>query len=438
VVRWRLDGRLYYCKRYLHRNRIWRPVKYWFKKPRSRQEWALSERLGKAGVPVVPHLAHGECWTWWGLAESVVVTEAPPGAQPLGATDLDCPAFQRQFGSFIRNLHERGVKHRDPNAGNFLYSAELSSIFLVDLDKIEIQERPLSAADRLENLALLWAVFPRLGSSFFETFGNESLQLEALRARAVERRKLLHRQEAERCLPPRHYQGFRPNHRAGIRWWVRETGEDDSLQAILETPDSCFEEPRALCKNSRSSTVGREDGYVIKRYNLGRPWKWAKANLRGSYARRAFRSAYHLELAGIPGARPVAFGDRRRFGLVTRSYVVTQEIPGARPLDRPAQAELCEVARLMACLHEEGFRQLDPKPSNIVMDPAGRAYLVDMDGIRFLTRVPEEKSRADIERLLGRLSLPPGDQVLFMRAYWHARNQTGDWDPNGQTRTDTD
>jgi len=212
--------------------------------------------------------------------------------------------------------------------------------------------------------------------------------------------------------------------RGNIGWFLRKTASDPSLEVILEAPDPLLQGSDKLYKDSRSSTVGNVAGYVIKRYNLRRPLKWVKANLRGSYARRAFRVAHQLELAGIPGARPVAFGDRRRWGMVVGSYLVTREIPGATPLDRstghPA-ARLRAVARLFGRLHEQGFRQLDPKPSNILVDTAGAAHLVDMDGVLFVKRVPKEVARDDLNEFLARLALGSADRGLFVRSYWEAR-----------------
>jgi hypothetical protein len=243
------------------------------------------------------------------------------------------------------------------------------------------------------------------------------------RAQAADRRKRLLCEEAARSLSPRYEDAFCRTSQRDIVWSVRKTTADPSLEAILETPDRYLEDRVSLYKDSRSSTVGRVAGYVVKRYNLRRPWKWLKANLRGSYARRAFCSAYHLELAGIPGARAVAFGDRRRFGVLVASYLITREVPGAVPLGQAADhppKRMREVARLFARLHQEGFRQLDPKPSNILIDAAGIAHLVDMDGIRFVTRVAAGAARTDIDRLLARLALVPVDRDLFVRYYSEA------------------
>ena len=251
--------------------------------------------------------------------------------------------------------------------------------------------------------------------------------METLRARALEQCKRLLCEEADQCLAPHHHEAFCCRFPRDVQWWVRKTALDPSVEAILETPDRYLEDRLQLYKDSRSSTVGRFSGYVLKRYNLRRPWKWVKANLRGSYARRAFRSAYHLELAGIPGARPVAFGDRRRLGMLVGSYLLTKEIPYALPLDKSrncSPAVLREVGRLLGRLHKEGFRQFDPKPSNILIDPRGAAHLVDMDGIRFVTRVAPKAAQKDLDRFLARLVLAPADRDLFVGSYREALGES--------------
>ena len=108
--------------------------------------------------------------------------------------------------------------------------------------------------------------------------------------------------------------------------------------------------------------MGRAGGVVLKRYNLRKLTNLLKDLFRASKARRAFRKAYHLELAGVPTARPLATADRRLGGLLLRSYLLMEEIPDAQHLGQwrgDPYVAARTAAALLPKLHHEGFRHRD-------------------------------------------------------------------------------
>jgi hypothetical protein len=140
---------------------------------------------------------------------------------------------------------------------------------------------------------------------------------------------------------------------------------NDDAKKILERPDDFLSRKNALLKNGRSSTVGAGDGFVLKRYNFRKWGNLFKDLFRHSKARKNFLKAYHLELAGIPTARPVATADARAVFLL-RSYFLMEEIRDAAPLQKCPADDLeiiRNVAQLLARLHNEGFCHRDLKPN---------------------------------------------------------------------------
>lgn len=171
---------------------------------------------------------------------------------------------------------------------------------------------------------------------------------------------------------------------------------------------------------------------VLKRYNFKKPLNLLKDLFRPTRAMRAFRLAHHLELAGLPTARPLAAGIRTRFGLTTTSYLLMKELKGAVPLEEATQDQSClvaGVARLVGRLHDEGFSHRDLKITNLMVGPKGQLYLIDLEGLRFVGRIGVRRAHADLERLQrSALTIPtlePGWLRPFLRAYCQVRRIRG-------------
>ncbi|MEO6183810.1 MAG: lipopolysaccharide kinase InaA family protein, partial [Verrucomicrobiota bacterium] len=150
VTRHGVGGKTFYRKNCFHNATWFAPMKYFFKIPASRAEWQLAPRLQKLGIAVVPHLAHGELWTWHGLQESVLITEGPTGFVPLKSIATSV-VVQAALGKFLRRLHGNGVFHSDLHISNLLYSPEKNELCLVDLDNMKILPG-LSREQRMDNL----------------------------------------------------------------------------------------------------------------------------------------------------------------------------------------------------------------------------------------------------------------------------------------------
>jgi tRNA A-37 threonylcarbamoyl transferase component Bud32 len=411
VTRHEMDGRVFYVKRYRHGAAGLRPLKFLFKPAQSRHEWRLARELARRGVPTVRHLAHGERWTWRGLAESILITEGFDGA-PLDETERpDWDAVLR----FVEQMHQRGVLQRDLHPGNLLVGSQTGELRLVDLHGIELKTA-VSAEERKANLAFLRMFLPVPVSAEIQR-----------RSEALRREYLAHR--SRRCL--KHNREFAPMRFGRLRWHVRHPGLTPELGAILAAPDAFLASAARLLKNGRASTVGLGGGIVLKRYNLrwNKPQNLFKDCFRRSKARRAFRKAYHLELVGVPTARPIATADVRRFGVLLRSYLVMEAIPDACDLGQwpgdPARA-LRAAAELIARLHNEGFAHRDLKETNLLFDGQGRLFLIDLEGLDFVRTVPPSRARSDLARFARAVAMLPRLRDLyrseFLEPYCQARN----------------
>ena len=294
VTRRHVANREFYIKRYLHERRGLAPVAYFVRSDKSRREWRFAPAFQSRGIAVVPHLAHGERWGWYGLLESVLITEGLPGYVPL----LKCPAsrtpeFQSALGRFLRQMHDAGIIYLDISAKNVLYSASDNKFCLVDIDKAELRDA-LDERQRIDHITVFRSHFA-LTASFYDGYGNQVARHAAAidkQAAELERARLARLSRV--CLTHRHEVATK---RIGpLKWHVRIKYFDEKLERVLQQPDS---------------GAAAANGFVVNR-------------LAFHSGKEAYRRAYGLELSGKPGPRPVAAADKRILGVVVRGYFVAK------------------------------------------------------------------------------------------------------------------
>jgi lipopolysaccharide kinase (Kdo/WaaP) family protein len=294
VTRRRVADREFYIKRYLHQRRGLAPVAYFIKSDKGGREWTFAPEFQTRGIAVVPHLAHGERWGWYGLLESALITEGLPGYVPLlMCPESRTPAFQSALGRFLRQMHDAGIVYLDISSKNVLYSASNNKFCLIDIDKAELHDA-LDERQRIDHITVFRSHFP-LTAAFYDGYGNQ-MALHAAdidnRAAAMERARL--ERVSRVCLKHRHEVTTK---RIGpLKWHVRIKYFDEKLERVLQQPDS---------------GAGSANGFVLNR-------------LAFHSGKEAYRRAYGQELSGKPGPRPVAAADKRILGIVVRGYFVAK------------------------------------------------------------------------------------------------------------------
>ncbi len=214
----------------------------------------------------------------------------------------------------------------------------------------------------------------------------------------------------------------------GLTWRVRTEDWNEPVQRILDDPDGFLEGRASIRKQKRSRTVGIADGYVVKRYTFRNLETSLKDLFRSSYALRALSKARQLERAGIPAPIPVAAAEKRVMGILLRSYFVMRELPAITPLDEwtgDKRKSIQDLARCLVELHQAGFSHRDMRHRNVVFDPNGRVYLLDLEQVSYVRTVSEACAIADIAWLardapnLESASL--ADRARFLREYCERR-----------------
>jgi len=403
----------YYLKRYRNDVTPLRPLKFFFKPSHSRREWRLAREFERRDIPVVRHLAYGERWSWNGLRESTLITEAFEGRPLLECPDQQSPRIQSALGRLVRRMHDRGVVQFDL-AQNVLLRTEPFELRRVDVHHATIKD-VLDQSDRLENLAFIHVMLP-LTHDFFAAYGWSRELAETTWAHSEESRRQFYRTRAFRCL--HRNAEFESRKLGALRWQVRRPLINSKMEEILRAPDAILANGSQLLKTSRATTVGLVEGVVVKRYNLRtrKLQNLAKDLFRRSKARRAFRKAYHLELAGIPTARPIAVADRRWARVLLRCYLVMEAISGATELGQwrgdPAHALRC-AAELVVRLHNAGFFHRDLKETNLVFDRENRLFLIDLEGLEYCGTVSRERAALDLARFARSAETLPQLRKLY-------------------------
>lgn len=369
-------------------------------------------------------------------------------------------------GKALGQLHQVGCLHQDAHGGNMLVLRNQTPIqvFFTDLKDIRLK-RSLTWQERIRNLGeFLGGLSPRLSltvkqrglmaylkviQDFQPAFRNE---MEARRsiARAIEyfaARDFRSRWRSRLSKCREHGKRFHRLCAGSYRGWIRTSWDHPSLRTRLENPNDLFQSERTLVvKDTPTTSVAcyldpeLPGPIFMKRYNRKSLWERFKNLFRRSRAVRVWRSAFALEILGIPTPETVCMLERRIGPILLESFVFTAWIPDGIGLDdfyreryghaHLSASELEEkrileiaVARLFRDLHSNRISHGDLKGRNIILDPSQPApfapSFVDLDAMS-LHPVRFRRSRInDLSRLLFSLYPTAGvkDQIHFFKVY---------------------
>lgn len=226
--------------------------------------------------------------------------------------------------------------------------------------------------------------------------------------------------------------------------WIQRGLEETSIVDRLTNPDRLFQEDGCvILKDQKKIKVGRipievfgqRRSVYIKRYNAFSLRVMVMSIFAHSGGVRSLRGAAILKRAGISTATPVAAVESRQFGMVMKSFYVSEEIIGGITTDRywhsmltdPQRAEwrrhfLESLASIFKTLHCRGVYHNDLKDANILVVPDQEKtlfYLLDLEGVRLYEKLNHRrrvKNLVQLNRTLGRL-IRRSDKLYFLKVY---------------------
>ena len=492
-----LPGLDFYLKHYrLHGLRAW--LRQALRPAKARREFDRATGVASYRIPTITPLGFGIRYAGLLPADSYLLTRGLPGVTPLsrflGAARAEVTAafpgaarqeLGRELGVLIARMHRAGILHQDLHAANLLVRLEGSrppGLFVIDLHAVHLG-RPLAWPVRRANLVMLNRSFilhaNRADRLRFWLAYCEEWQRGRAAGTAADRSELTLSSPPARLpshrptLAPRHAETARDLERrtwiSNLRFWksrdrrclqtnrryeaVRAPGvgghvvrdlDAGTVAALLADPDEPFRRPGIrLLKDSRSTTVAelelRRDGVlrpvIYKRFRVtSRSDPWA-ALVRTPPALRSWIHGHGLRERGLPTARPLAVLHRRRRGLVSEGYLLTEKIAGAqdlraalKSLDCLAAAErraglwrrIEQVAGLVRELHRRQLSHRDLKAANVLADKE-QVWLIDLVGVRRHRRLRRGRRVQNLARLHASFHDDPAltrtDKVRFLRVY---------------------
>lgn len=242
--------------------------------------------------------------------------------------------------------------------------------------------------------------------------------------------------------------------------WLQANLTSPLMIGLLADADCLFERPDCvIVKDQRKIKVGRvplegsgsKTPVYIKRYNSF-SWRYRIQSLFSrSAAARSLRGAAILREAEIPTAKPLAAIEVRHWGVLEKSFYLSEEIIAAKTADaywrehlktvpnaagfHTRRRFLTDLSGLFRQLHGARIYHNDLKDFNILVREGtyGREefFVLDLEGVRrcsFLSMRRRVKNLVQLNRTLGRF-LSRSEKLCFLKSYL----QNGQVSHDGQT-----
>ncbi len=405
-----------------------------------KKELSGNEDLVHHRIPTPTVLAHG---TAFKKRAYVILFEQILEAKSLGdiweqkCHPQELLSLMQAFTIELATHHVMGIMQNDLHLKNFLVQG--NRILTLDGGSISVSDEPLDKKASLDNLALFFA---QLG------VGTEKLQDELFQLYAKSRGWLV---------KPADIQFLQQSLKNWLntRWRRYETKiarsssafgrivspqtltmydrkyKTPALYKLLANPEAVMQLPETrMLKAGRSSTVVEfaldDKIFVMKRYNIKNTWHRLRRCLISTRAANSWRLAHLLLLFGIPTAKPVAFIEKRFFGLRGKSYFIMEKVPGENLIDffanyssdDPHEPHYVKVAVRVATLLKNLAKLLlshgDLKATNILVQDE-RPVLIDLDGMIEHHSQGEMRRayRREIRRFMRNWENQPSAQCLF-------------------------
>jgi len=242
--------------------------------------------------------------------------------------------------------------------------------------------------------------------------------------------------------------------REGSAWiTIHRSLAQDPIVKTLGDPDHFFDTPECeVVKDQRKIKVARVRLLIresvktiyLKRYNAF-SWRYRFASLfQLSGAKKSLAGATILAESGLRTVYPLAAVESRHWGLLNKSFFLSEEIEGGKTADTYWKEEIRSLkgkdglvrrreflrglGDLFRLLHSQNIYHNDLKDANILVAPHSSAgncfYLLDLEGIRRyrkLNRRRRIKNLVQLNRTLGKY-LRPKEKAIFLKSYFESSN----------------
>jgi lipopolysaccharide kinase (Kdo/WaaP) family protein len=169
---------------------------------------------------------------------------------------------------------------------------------------------------------------------------------------------------------------------------------------VMQDPEAFLRDSSRFIKSSRVVTIARvPPNLILRRINYGKFIHRVRDFFRPSRALRALIASTWLDEAGVRTPRAIAAAEVRSLRWPKAAYLITEEVPNARTLAALFASKHkipSGIAELIAHLHSSGLSHRDLKWTNILFDDQLAPWLIDLDGVRRMGRVPDSRAQEDL------------------------------------------
>jgi len=465
-----------YLKEY-HLPTFFDSIKTLFFSPAER-EWCAAQKVTQRNVPTFTPLAVGKFRRCGLLKKNYLISKSIDNAKSLkeythhyylSQTISDVPERRKviiALAKFVKDLHQKGIFHRDFHWGNILIEKAKQGalhFYLMDLHRVKLKSK-LTDRQKIKNLSSLNTGFSHKSRRaerlrFLKAYAEENKRWESHYphfARLIEKMtdkmmvKLWHKR-GKRCVKKNKY--FAPFKSGTYKGSINRDFYSPELLGLLYNPDQAFSE--SLCtiiKDSHTTSscfmplqiAGEKFEFYIKRYNYQNIFYALKNLFRISRGKRVWKVANGLLSRTIPFPLPIAFLEQRKAGFLIKSFFITQKIDHSIPLitlfqkglsNAPTETAkiknelLHQGAHILRRMHERGIRHGDLKASNILvqkrLNGKDHLYLIDLDSTRIKRKITDKDRAKDLARLNASLldtkTISTPDRLKFLKYYLNIR-----------------
>lgn len=358
--------------------------------------------------------------------------------------------------SFIRTIHDRGIFHGELHAENILANRDDTALlYLIDLGGLKLRKgAPLSW--RIRELArLLYSVryictneeIAGLLDKYTDFIASSDEKEGFHKAVFNKIAKIKHRfwhSRSRKCLKENEVftTSTHEHYTVSMRkeWDIRMLGDliNTHTLAIKEKSNNVIKVSSKIGITCLPVAHGNIQSICIKEYRYPSFLKKFLYSFNNSPARRSWLAAHCLLALNLRTPKPIALFERKRFGVLQKSFIIMEDISVWMPCNRYVierfndlrDRSVVEKKRGFIICLANSFRQIhdlyiyhsDLKANNLIVielqDTWGFSYL-DLDRVYFNRRVTVKKRIKNLSQLNASL---PGcisytDRLRFYQAY---------------------
>ncbi len=412
----------------------------------------------QAGLPTMIPVAAGKRVSKIFGSESFLITKEIKGCITLETYAESCfktktfterKELIKKTALLSRKMHQSGFNHKDFYLCHLLIGIEENNkddLFIVDLHRVDIRKK-VPERWKIKDLAALnysaesknITRIDRLRFLKYYLSVNKISEQDKLFILKIIKKTNRMVKHAKRCFRENQY--FTVVKNRDLKGYATLPLNRDVLR-LMENPDKLFSDlaSRILKEMSSASSLlfpslAGSPGIYLKRYNVKSIFDVIKNIFRPSRGKKTWLASNILKARGIPTPEPILFMERKKSFFVFESYIVTEPLFEAEPLNffmdssfnRMSKKDklkfIKEVAIQVKQLHDCGIMHRDLKATNILVNAGDKVkiYFTDLDAIKVSDSLLSAERAKDLARLncsfLDTAFLPRGYRLYFLKSY---------------------